>query len=431
MKTLDIKNFGIIKSANIKLNGLTVIAGNNDSGKSTVGKLLFSIIKAVNSGGDYTEDEKKKNILKKIKDLYSIISNKSNIEKLKPKNFYENIRKYIESPDFIDTDKKEFEDFFDEYKEILIKNNSFNTYTEKLLLEIKNLVKYEDNNDEIISNYLQDNFYSEFYSQISPQNTDLETFIKYEEDGSDLFSVNIKNDNINSVEYYEPPYFQDATIIETPFSIQLSDLIINADVIGMDNNPASMRSKTHFHIKDLITKISNAEYFITNNASEHDNDFLYRINKIISGEFYYDKNKQTFYYKKGNIDRIESINTASGIKSFGLFQLLLKSGNINPKNLIIIDEPENHLHPEWQLKYAKMIVELVKNGISVVISSHSSYIIQALKLYSKQEKIEEKTSFYLAEIEKDEVFTNITEKTNDLNAIFSKLAKPFKELVWA
>lgn len=43
---LNITNFGIIKSANIDINGLTVICGENDSGKSTIGKLLFSLVKA-------------------------------------------------------------------------------------------------------------------------------------------------------------------------------------------------------------------------------------------------------------------------------------------------------------------------------------------------------------------------------------------------
>ncbi|TOA82995.1 ABC transporter ATP-binding protein, partial [Vibrio parahaemolyticus] len=41
-----IDNFGTIKHAHVKIGGLTVIAGENDTGKSTVGKLLFSLIKA-------------------------------------------------------------------------------------------------------------------------------------------------------------------------------------------------------------------------------------------------------------------------------------------------------------------------------------------------------------------------------------------------
>ena len=39
---LYLKNIGKIKTADIKINGITVLAGENDTGKSTVGKVLYS-----------------------------------------------------------------------------------------------------------------------------------------------------------------------------------------------------------------------------------------------------------------------------------------------------------------------------------------------------------------------------------------------------
>lgn len=39
---LKIKDFGVIKNADIKVDGITVITGNNNTGKSTIGKLFFS-----------------------------------------------------------------------------------------------------------------------------------------------------------------------------------------------------------------------------------------------------------------------------------------------------------------------------------------------------------------------------------------------------
>ena len=38
---LNIKNFAKIKEADIIVDGITVIAGENNTGKSTVGKILF------------------------------------------------------------------------------------------------------------------------------------------------------------------------------------------------------------------------------------------------------------------------------------------------------------------------------------------------------------------------------------------------------
>lgn len=39
---LNIKNFARIKEASIKIDGITVIAGENNTSKSTIGKILFA-----------------------------------------------------------------------------------------------------------------------------------------------------------------------------------------------------------------------------------------------------------------------------------------------------------------------------------------------------------------------------------------------------
>ena len=46
---LKIQNFAKIKEANIVIDGITVIAGENNTGKSTVGKILFSLFNALSN----------------------------------------------------------------------------------------------------------------------------------------------------------------------------------------------------------------------------------------------------------------------------------------------------------------------------------------------------------------------------------------------
>ena len=43
----SVRGIGIIKGADIKIDGLTVIAGSNNSGKTTVGRALYSVVNAV------------------------------------------------------------------------------------------------------------------------------------------------------------------------------------------------------------------------------------------------------------------------------------------------------------------------------------------------------------------------------------------------
>ncbi|MBS6020616.1 MAG: AAA family ATPase, partial [Leptotrichia wadei] len=40
---LSIRNVGKLKEADVEINGITVITGENDTGKSTVGKVLWSV----------------------------------------------------------------------------------------------------------------------------------------------------------------------------------------------------------------------------------------------------------------------------------------------------------------------------------------------------------------------------------------------------
>ena len=80
--------------------------------------------------------------------------------------------------------------------------------------------------------------------------------------------------------------------------------------------------------------------------------------------------------------RDRPINVASGIKSFGALQLLLDGYCISNNRPLIWDEPENHLHPHWQVEFAKVIVQIVNSGIPVMISTHSPYFLQAVRYYS-------------------------------------------------
>ena len=50
---LVLKNIGKVQNATVEINGITVIAGENDTGKSTVGKALFSVFNSL-----YNIDEK-------------------------------------------------------------------------------------------------------------------------------------------------------------------------------------------------------------------------------------------------------------------------------------------------------------------------------------------------------------------------------------
>jgi predicted ATPase len=73
------------------------------------------------------------------------------------------------------------------------------------------------------------------------------------------------------------------------------------------------------------------------------------------------------------------LNTASGVKSFGVIQMLLDGEYIDANRPLIWDEPENHLHPEWQIEFAKILVQIYRSGVPVIVTTHSPLIIQSMQ----------------------------------------------------
>ncbi|MDM8566209.1 AAA family ATPase [Candidatus Halobeggiatoa sp. HSG11] len=143
------------------------------------------------------------------------------------------------------------------------------------------------------------------------------------------------------------------------------------------------------------------------------------LKDIINGEFIYVALKELIFKRANQEFNINAV--ATGIKNFGILQLLIKNNYLTKDSILIVDEPEVHLHPKWQLEYAKFIVELVKNGVNVLITSHSPYMVEALKRYSEKEQIN--SDFYLAENGFVDKIENSNSKT--LAKIFEKLSEPF------
>ena len=86
------------------------------------------------------------------------------------------------------------------------------------------------------------------------------------------------------------------------------------------------------------------------------------------------------------------------------------------KDVIVLDEPEIHLHPEWQLLYAEIIVLLQKKfNFHIIVTTHSAHFMEALELYSKKYKIAERCNYYLASLQEEgAIFKNVTDNISEI-----------------
>ena len=136
------------------------------------------------------------------------------------------------------------------------------------------------------------------------------------------------------------------------------------------------------------------------------------------------------------LDKIQNIikndcldSTSSGIKEIGLIQLLLQNGRLMEDSFLIIDEPESSLHPEWQIKFAEILILLVKDlNVHIYLNSNSPIFIEAISLYSQYYDLIDKTNFYLTVKQEDNRFNFKRINPQNMGEVYENLTKPYDEL---
>lgn len=94
---------------------------------------------------------------------------------------------------------------------------------------------------------------------------------------------------------------------------------------------------------------------------------------------------------------------------------------------MIIDEPEVNLHPEWQFKFAEILVLLAKElDITIYLNSHSPFFIEAIDAFTEFYDMQDEVNYYLteeSEVEGKYDFTKIP--SNKLSKIYENLGNPY------
>lgn len=421
---LVLKNIGMLKSAEITLDRLTIIAGENDNGKSTVGKVVFCIIKAINRYKEDLQESKEHKIRESLNELFFALRRGSERFDEEVNTAFNELRVAVENladnPAYVDEFKKRFEELK------LVSGigaglrGDFLERFESRGKEIVEIALTPEDKKRSIESAFKKVFASEFDASVLYLGADSGS-IKLYENTMTLLDLQVTRDNKFKLRGdVHPIELRDATFIESPLVLNNHDLLIRSQSGLSVSRERTWRlglPYTTLHTKDLFDKLR--EPFLGfMDLNEEEAKLKHRLDAIVSGEIHYDESSKDFVYRKGEHE-VSIKNTASGIKVFGLLQLLISNEFMNKNTVFIFDEPENHLHPKWQLKLAKVLVQLAQHGVFIIVSSHSPYMIEALQRYSEECKMSDSTHFYLAELQK-------IEDKDRLEAIFRILAEPFE-----
>ncbi len=77
-------------------------------------------------------------------------------------------------------------------------------------------------------------------------------------------------------------------------------------------------------------------------------------------------------------------NAANGVANIGVLAMLIERKIIDHGTMLFIDEPEAHLHTAWQAIVAEALFRLAKEGVTVVIATHSADILKWLEVHLKE-----------------------------------------------
>ena len=98
---------------------------------------------------------------------------------------------------------------------------------------------------------------------------------------------------------------------------------------------------------------------------------------IIGGEYNITQNDQLYYVPKGTRQNLTMDESSSAVRSLVDINFYLHCA-AEKGDLLMVDEPELSLHPENQRRIARLFARLVNLGIKVFITTHSDYIVKEL-----------------------------------------------------
>ena len=370
IKNISIENFKSLKKIDIKLNNLTLITGVNSSGKSS---FIQSILLFKQNQEKFYALRGSKTV--NINDKYVQLGKKEDI---------------LFETSFIDNDIK-----------IKIENNKeshslkFNTND----LEIKDIKLLPEENEHL---------FNIFYDDFQYITTDRA---------------------VPSISYMMSDEEIDKNLIGIRGEFSAHYLASN----GRNKIPLATlkhpKSQTDQFLENVSLWLSEISNNIEVKAKAYNE--LQQVNLTYSYSYNHDysyTNEETKELTTGTENRITKGYTPLNV-GFGITYVLpvivaiLKA---KKGDLVIIENPESHLHPAGQSKIAELCAIASANGVQIIVETHSDHFLNGIRVATKKGLlIPEDSKVYFFRKDKDELETKIDEINIDKEGGINRYPKRF------
>lgn len=404
-----INNIGAIKKADIDIEGITIIAGENNVGKSTVGKALYAFLHDMNLW-EKTYDETCCFRIEKLLSQRSIRlddwcmkvsgakrrrTNRTN-QLIKRYAKSDNFRGIIEDFQLADDEKSRYEarnslnddlkQYSHEYLSLYAKEKAddiWNHESEWVLEWIQDIIpmiqKIELDEVAIQTSQIQESLNTVFkgqYRRIGTNTSEMEFIddtnrgVKFSLEDNNNILLDMPLRVTSRIFFIESPKLYDYLSNNAYGTVQKEYLryLMSPNIFKNNKNIFSVRLKEEPEIQESSQRVS---------------EITKRIEKVMGGRAEF-LQKVGLEFKDDRLpESIHDINVSTGLKSLALLEYALRIEAIEEGDILILDEPEINLHPEWQVEYAKTLVDLQKEfSLKIVITSHSPYFMRAIECFT-------------------------------------------------
>ncbi len=365
--TVKLKNIGIIKQAEFSLGDLTIICGENNTGKTYAAYALYGFLKSWHnlirvpisgsqiqrSLAEGVEIESKLDTDQMLAEACKIYTEQLDIIFAANEGTFQNSG-FSVLPDEIDIYNKEFKDRIESPQGHRFRFSVKCDKDDELVVVLgvlKNPQKEVDFAD--VEKYFKSSILNFIFFRILPR-----TFIfSSERTGVSIFR--------KELDYARNRLLDEAGRANK----EIDPRQLLAEVYQSYPSPIGENVDFSRRLEDIAKNKS----FI---AKEHP-EVLEDFSDIVGGEYAITQNDQLYFIPKDTQTKLTMVESSSVVRS--LLDLSFYLRHIAEKgDLLMVDEPELSLHPENQRRIARLFARLVNLGIKVFITTHSDYIVKEL-----------------------------------------------------
>ena len=364
--TVRLKNIGILKQAEFSLGDLTLICGENNTGKTYATYALYGFLKSWHQFIRFpiSNAQIQQALTKQVKIELAEATDDMLTEACK--KYTEQLHKIFAAPEGTFQDS-EFHLVTDE---IDIQDKKFNSIITGLQNPAFIFAKGKGSKEVILTSRIKEEQEREIDTDSVKSAID---FIIID----DIFSGSFPRPFIASTErtgtstFGKELNFARSRLLK---EMERSDQQIDLRALlskAYQSYPSPIEDNVDF--MGRLQDVAKNKSFI---AKEHP-EVLADFADIIGGEYAITQNDQLYYIPKGTRLKLTMVESSSSVRSLLDFSFYL-SCIAEKGDLLMVDEPELSLHPENQRRIARLFARLANLGVKVFITTHSDYIVKEL-----------------------------------------------------